>query len=232
MSETFNIYCDESRHTSDSADRFLVIGALACPRERKRDLVHEIHLMQARHGARGEFGWSKVAPGKAAFYAELMAWFLATPDLRFRALVADRQALDHERYSEGDDELGFYKLYYQMLVHWLAPGSAYHIYLDWKQNAAQSRFADLRACLGRKLTGRAKVECLEPVQSHEQPLVQLTDVLIGAVGYAWNHRDASPAKLDFCRQLAHNLGKHSLTFESVSADADPKFNVFRFRGRG
>jgi len=230
MSSIFNVYCDESRHTSDPADRFVVLGALQCPRERKRELVHEIHLMQDRHRARGEFGWSKVAPGKAAFFEELADWFMAQPDLRFRALIADRQVLAHEAFNAGDGELGFYKMYYQMLVHWLQPGSEYHIYLDWQQNACQNRFGDLRYYLDRKLMGRAKIRCLEPVESDEQPLVQLTDVLIGALGYAWNQRSASSAKLAFCSGLAHRLGKQGLAFSSWPNE-DLRFNVFRFQGR-
>lgn len=31
----FNIYCDESLHTSDKGDRYAVIGALQCPRDEK-----------------------------------------------------------------------------------------------------------------------------------------------------------------------------------------------------
>ncbi len=231
MSADFNIYCDESRHTSDPADRYLVIGALACPREAKRDIVHRIHLLQARHSARGEFGWSKVAPGKLAFFRELADLFLAIPELRFRCLVADRSKFDHDRYNGGDTELGFYKLYYQMLVHWLAPGCAYHVYLDWQRNASQQRFADLHTILGRKLSGRAKLACLEPVASHEQSLVQLVDLFIGAVGYAWNQRDTSPAKLAFSEHLATRLGKGSLCYQSWKT-GDAKFNIFHFQGRG
>lgn len=230
MPTHFNLYCDESRHTSDPADRYLVIGAMSCPREAKREIVHRIHLLQARHSARGEFGWSKVAPGKLAFFEELADLFLVTPELRFRCLVADRQKLDHERFNAGDSELGFYKLYYQMLVHWLEPGSTYHVYLDWQRNASQQRFADLHTTLTRKLSGRARIASLEPVASHEQPLVQLVDLFIGAVGYAWNQRAASNAKLAFCHHLAAGLRKGSLCYQSWKT-GDAKFNIFHFQGR-
>lgn len=227
----FNIYCDESRHTSDAADHYLAIGALSCPRDAKPELARRIRLMQIKHGARGEFGWSKVAPGKAAFFAELTEFFLHQPDLRFRCLVTDRQALKHEEFNDGDKELGFYKLYYQTLIHWLEPGNTYHVYLDWQQNAGQKRFSDLRATLERKLTGRAKLACLEPVSSHELPLLQLTDLFIGAVGYAWNQRNTSQAKLEFCARLAKDLGKDSLAFSSPWKSSDPKFNVFNWQGQ-
>lgn len=231
MAQEINIYCDESRHTSDAADRYLVIGAISCRRSAKRDIVHRIHLLQARHSARGEFGWSKVAPGKAAFFEELLALFLNEATLRFRCLVTDRTKLDHEQFNDGDKELGFYKLYYQTLVHWLQPGNTYHIYLDWQRNACQERFAELGQILSRKLSGRAKIACLEPVSSHEQPLVQLTDLLIGAVGYTWNQRNSSSAKLDFCRRLAVSIDKESLAFSSAWKGSDPKFNIFNWQGQ-
>jgi len=231
MTLDINIYCDESRHTSDAADRYLVIGALSCPREAKPAIVHDLHLLQARHSARGEFGWNKVAPGKAAFFEDLTRLFLDRPELRFRCLVADRSQFKHDEFNDGDKELGFYKLYYQTLVHWLEPGNTYHIYLDWQQNACQARFADLREILGRKLSGRAKLACLEPASSHELPLLQLTDLLIGAVGYAWNQRGASDAKLAFCARLAAGIGKNSLAFSSPWKNSDPKFNVFNWQGQ-
>ena len=231
MAQEINIYCDESRHTSDTSDRYLVIGALSCPREAKREIVHQIHRLQAKHSARSEFGWSKVAPGKAAFFDELTKLFLAQPELRFRCLVTDRQQLKHDQFNDGAKELGFYKLYYQTLVHWLEPGNTYHIYLDWQQNACQARFADLHEILGRKLSGRAKLACLEPVSSHELSLLQLTDLLIGAVGYAWNQRSASKAKAAFCDSLARDMGKASLCFSSAWKTSDPKFNIFNWQGR-
>jgi len=159
----FNIYCDESRHTSDPTQPFMVIGGVRCPRERKHDLVGQIHRMQARHNAHGELGWKRVSPNKAEFYEELLDLFANTPDLSFRCIVADRNKLDHDKFNGGDAELGFYKLYYQMLVHWLEKGQTYHIYLDWQQNQTQHRFHDLAKILTNKLRDHAGIACLEPV---------------------------------------------------------------------
>ena len=228
----FNIYCDESRHTSDTNDRYAVIGALQCPREEKQALVHRIHNLQARYNAHGELGWKRLSPNRAELYDALLDLFLDTPSLNFRCIVVDRQNLDHERYNEGSPELGFYKLYYQMLVHWLQPGHAYRLYLDWQQNAASSRFKDLKSILTHKLSGRAHVLSLEPVWSDNQPIVQLADLLIGAVGYAWNERDKAPraskAKIAFLRRLEAGLKRPSLV--SGTPKGEKKFNIFDWQG--
>ena len=224
----FNIYCDESRHTSDPTQQFMVIGGVRCPRDRKHDLVGQIHRLQARHNAHGELGWKRVSPNKAAFYEELLALFANTPDLSFRCIVADRNKLDHDKFNDGDAELGFYKLYYQMLVHWLEKGQSYHIYLDWQQNQAQHRFHDLATVLTTKLRNHAAIECLEPVTSSNLPLLGLADVLIGAVGYAWNGLGSSGAKLRVVDLLAESAGLSTLA--RGTPRAAQKVNIFCFDG--
>lgn len=224
----FNIYCDESRHTSDPADRYAVIGAICCPREYKHELVGAIHNLKAIHQTQGEMGWSRVSPNKLDFYLAVQKLFLDRKELSFRCILVDRAALDHEKYSNGDAELGFYKLYYQLLVHWLDPGDAYYLYLDWQRNCDKHRFATLREVLVRKLQGRARIDCLEPVESHTQPLTQLADLLIGAVGYQWNDRNASQAKLEFCQQLATGIGHSNLKFST--GRTEQKFNIFKWVG--
>jgi hypothetical protein len=225
----YNIYCDESRHTSDPGQRFLVIGALQCPREAKRELVHDIHVLMARHKAHGELGWKRLSPNRQAFYWDLLDLFAKHENLRFRALVADRTKLNHELFNAGDAELGFYKLYYQLLVHWLQPGNSYSIYLDWQQNREQHRFKELRAVLTNRLRGRSAIACLEPVTSENVPLIGLCDLFIGAVGYAWNELQGSPIKLAFCSDLAKAGGLRSIGASTPKSEA--KFNIFHFEGR-
>lgn len=224
-----NIYCDESRHTSNPEDAYMVIGALSCPRDQKPLLTQKINLIKKEHGVGGEFGWKKLSPNHKDFYWELLELFKNESSLCFRCLVVDRNILDHGKYNLGDDELGFYKLYYQMLGNWLKPGCSYHIYLDWQRNKTQKRFVDLRDILRRKLMGKAKIACLEPVSSHNLPLLQLSDLLIGSIGYAWNARTGSTTKSQFCKDLAQSVGLSDLkTSTLLSAE---KFNIFHFTGR-
>jgi Protein of unknown function (DUF3800) len=224
-----NIYCDESRHTSNPEDAYMVIGALSCPRDRKPLLSQKINLIKKEHGVGGEFGWKKLSPNHKDFYWALLELFKSESSLCFRCLVVDRNILDHGKYNLGDDELGFYKLYYQMLGNWLKPGCSYHIYLDWQRNKTQKRFVDLRDILRRKLMGKAKIACLEPVSSHNLPLLQLSDLFIGAVGYAWNERSGSATKVAFCNDLAAAVGFAQLRASTLQSAE--KFNIFHFTGR-
>lgn len=231
QTQGINIYCDESRHTSDHSDAYIVIGAISCPRERKREIVHRIHCLKAKYNAQGEFGWKRLSPNRRDFYWALLGVFRDSP-LTFRCLTVDRNILDHDTYNAGDAELGFYKMYYQMLVHWLQPGCAYHIYLDWQQNKAQTRFSDLHDVLRNKLSGRAKVVCLEPVTSHNLPLIELADLFIGAVGYYWNDRHladgASKVKAEFCEALVQTVGIQDL--RTSTYPVKDKFSLFNFTG--
>jgi hypothetical protein len=225
---TINIYCDESRHTNTN-DSYMVIGSVSCLREKKEDIFKRIYLLRKDHQTWSEFGWKTISPNRGDFYLALIEMFRSEPELSFRCLVVDRTILNHEQYNSGDNELGFYKLYYQMLVHRLKPGCSYYIYLDWQRNKDQKRFITLRDILRRKLSGKAKIMCLEPVSSHTAQLIQLTDLFIGAVGYAWNKRQGSPIKLEFCKALASAVDLTSLNIGT--GPGREKFNIFHFTGR-
>jgi hypothetical protein len=57
----------------------------------------------------------------------------------------------------------------------------------------------------------------------------LTDLLIGAVGYAWNDRRGSAIKEAFCADLAKAAGLHVLKTTTMLSEG--KFNIFHFTGR-
>ena len=227
-----NIYCDESRHTS-GVDDFMVIGAICCEKDLKKELVHKIHLLKKKHQAQGEFGWKRVSPNKKKFYLELIEFFIDNP-INFKCIVIDKRELNHERYNNGDKELGFYKLYYQMLTGLLKSDNEYSIYVDWQVNQKEKRFSDLKFYLDKKHI-RAKILCLEPVSSETQPLIQLADLLMGAVGYQYNKRKESQTKVEFCTVLANKLHSCNSKYfrygnlKTFTAQDEEKFNIFKWR---
>jgi len=232
MKQHINIYSDESRHTSNG-DNFMVIGAISCKRENKRALVHKIHLLKKKYNAQGEFGWKRLSPNKKEFYFELIDLFLEN-ELGFRCIVVDKRLIDDTTYNDGDKELGFYKFYYLVLKEGLEGEFIYHIYLDWQQNKDQHRFHNLKYFLDKKLSGRAKISCLEPVTSSNQPLIELADLFIGAVGYQYNKRNESSVKVEFCTKLAKSLnGLNNGYFrygrlDTFTKRSEKKFNIFKW----
>jgi hypothetical protein len=183
----------------------MVIGAISCPVAEKRAIVRRIHNLRAIHAAQGEFGWKRLSPNKRGFYWDLLGLFANEPALQFRCIIVDK-----------------------MLVHWLSPKCSYRIYLDSQQNREQGRFHTLRDILRRKLSGRARILSLEPSDSSELELMQLTDLLIGAVGYSRNERSGSQTKVEFCGDLARAIGRKSLAAPTMPSEL--KFNVFWFGG--
>jgi len=226
--EHINIYCDESRQTN-THDAYMVIGAISCHRNQKADIFRKINTLKKEHRVWPEFGWKKISKNRKDFYMSMIDLFLFEESLGFRCIIVDRTRLDHKTYNLGDEELGFYKLYYQMLIHWLKPGFTYNIYCDMKSNKTRGRFVDLRDIMRRKLSGKARIESLEQVTSTNQPLVQLADLFIGAVGYVWNDRKESEFKVEFCNKLSTKVGLTGLNV--TTRLTEEKFNIFKFPGR-
>ncbi|MEK7665042.1 MAG: DUF3800 domain-containing protein [Patescibacteria group bacterium] len=67
---------------------------------------------------------------------------------------------------------------------------------------------------------------IEPVDSHYCPEVQLVDVLTGAVGYAWDGFQTSPAKLDFIEYVENLFG---LRLNQETPYLSEKINIWKFK---
>ncbi len=228
----YNIYCDESCHLEHDGHEAMLFGALTCPTEQARDFNAAIRDEQGAHGALGEIKWNKVSPSHLPMYLELVDLFFATPELRFRALVVDdKSRLDHDYFNKGSHDSFYYKMYYYLLRPLVAPGESYRVFVDIKDTRSQQKIVELRDVLNntvRDFEG-ATVQLIQHIRSHEVALLQLADLMLGAVAYRSRGLSTSAAKVAVldrvCEHAAMDLRRSTPPWEE-------NFNVFHFTPRG
>jgi len=228
----FDVYCDESGpellHSLNPKARYMVIGSLWLPEALRTESKVALHNLRHRYGIGSEFKWRKVSPSKLAFYRDAVDWFMGVgPELRFRAIVVDRTRIDLVKFHEGDGELGFYKFYYQLLLHWTRECNEYGVFCDYKRNRLPDRLKTLEQCLNHaNLASTLKVQA---IRSDESVFIQLCDVLTGLTQARYNDiQTMGAAKRGLLQHFEERLG-HPI--RATSRD-EQKFNVFEIQPGG
>ncbi len=229
-----NIYCDESCHLENDHQPVMVLGAVWCPKDRVAEISHNLRQMRIRHGLKPtlEMKWTKVSPGdkSRAFYLDVVDYFFDEPDLHFRALIVpDKSILKHENFKQTHDDW-YYKMMYDMLIVLIAPELRYHIYLDYKDTWGGAKIKKLKEVLANaKLDFNHKIiERVALVRSDEVQLIQLADLLIGAVGYVNRNLQGNTGKLVVTERIKQRSG-YLLT--GTTLYKENKVNLLRWQGR-
>lgn len=227
MNELIHVYCDESCHLENDQMRAMVLGAVWCPASHRAMLARKIKALKKQHGLppQLEIKWVKVSPSQLGFYLALIDLFFDESLLHFRGLVVpDKQALEHGRFEQNHDEF-YYKMWYLLLNRLIDPALHYRIFLDIKDTRGQAKVIKLHdvLCNANYDFDRSVIEKIELVHSHDVLLLQLADLLIGAVGYLHRGLQESPAKLALVAHLRHRSG---LSLEKSSLLKAEKFNLF------
>jgi len=221
------VYCDEAYpdllSSRKSNASFLTIGSLWVKREDRDEVKQKVHHLRDRYCVGVEFKWQKVSPSRLDFYQALVDLFFEFGErLRFRCIAVDRSKADLLRYHEDDQELGFYKFYYQLLHHWILDFNDYAIFCDFKSNRLRDRLHVLKRCL-QHASLSSHILTVQAVRSKESVLIQFADLLVGAVSARFNDKapsDSSKGKLvELTEQYLGHLIRHTPRSEQ-------KFNVF------
>ncbi len=235
MRSAFNIYCDESCHMENDRQPVMVMGAVWCALDKVHDINKRLREIKHNHQLPGHFEvkWTKVSPAKLPFYRDIVDYFFDDDDLHFRVLiVSDKTQLDHEQFGQ-DHDTWYYKMYFEMLKVILQPSLQYRVYLDIKDTRSGAKIRKLHEVLCNSLRDfdRSVVPHIQTIRSHESQLMQLADLLIGAVMCANRgiSPDTSRAKVALVRHVRERSG-YSLTRKTLLQER--KFNVFVWQASG
>ena len=226
----FEVYCDESNpeffKSRPAGENYVLIGGIWIKAEDRSKHKAAINEIRSRHKVMGEFKWNRVSPSRVGFYTEIVGWFFTTDEVRFRTIVLPVKGLN-DKLHEYDNELAFYKFYYQLLHHWILDNNNYRVFVDTRTNRLHDRLKTLEQCLNyANLTSTVTLQALP---SDELDLIQVVDVLIGAVGYRFHGRSGSASKLAVIKVIEDWLIKPPI---GPTPRSEEKFNVFRFRRGG
>jgi len=228
-----DVYCDEAYPDLFSSQKgqgkYMVIGSLWLPSRFRDEYKKAIHDLRNRFRVGGEFKWTKVTPSRLDFYLSLISWFCEqSTDLRFRCIAVDSTQVDLLKFHENDQELGFYKFYYQMLHHWIYDLNTYSIFCDYKSNRRRDRLQVLAACLKRSNLS-ARILNVQAVRSNESVLLQAADVLVGTAAAKLNEciREGSAKQ-----HLLIHLEEKLRCKIAPTVSSEKKFNVFKISLQG
>jgi len=230
------IYCDEcrqdllvNRDIISATNRYLILGGIWINSDFKEEYKNEIKLLREKYSVYGEIKWNRVCENKLEFYKELIKLFFEknSEDISFRAIVIDASKVDIKKYHNNSQELGFYKFYYQLLQHWIEKENKYNILLDYRKDKSKRRAYELKSVINNYLKKDA-VTNVQFINSKESLLLQIEDVLMGAVGYKFNMNGEgrSEPKMEIVKLIEayHSIEETDRT--------EPKFNIFKIKFKG
>ncbi len=232
MSKTYSIYVDESCHLEHDGFPIMCIGYTKIEYKQYPVIKSAIKEIKLRHKSATEIKWSKLSMSRLPLYKEIIDFFFSS-GIEFRCvLVKNKGNLDHETYNRGDHNAFYYKIIYLLLNNkYTNPkDEKYRVILDIKDTRGRQRLSELDKCLINKNEGNSPFKYFQNIRSHENELLQLTDLFIGAIAYKTRKEhekeNASKVKCEVIDYLEKRSGYH---LDEGTIPWEHKFNIFDFQ---
>lgn len=229
----YNVYCDESCHLQNDKNDIMVIGGVFCPQSVVKNINKDIRKIKDKHGigSKAEIKWRKVSNNKIDFYIELIEYFFKNDDLRFRCVIApEKTKLSLENFSITYNDW-YYRIYYLLLKEIVSIDDEYFIYMDIKDTLGGEKVKKLKEVLNNLLFAffNDVVKRIQLVRSDEIEIIQLTDILIGAVSYINRDLKIKKNAKSNLIDLIMERSSQNLRFTTTPKIWHNKFDVFRWK---
>lgn len=227
----YNVYCDESCHLVSNDSKYMLIGAVYCPKDKSKKVNEYIEHLKENYNISNkiELKWNKIDKKTEKLYLDIINYFFNNDDLKFRVMVIDKTKLDHEKYNQTENEF-YHKAYYEMLKYIIIPGNSYNIYPDIKDTNSYYYHQVMLDYLRIKMqdTNKKTIKKVQPIRSYESSILQINDILIGALSYHYRNLSKNSVKLNIISEIK-KLYQNDLNETSYCSNT--KFNIFMWKSR-
>lgn len=184
------LFCDEA---GKEPDRFLGVGGLVVTSQDARAIKAEFARRKADLGISGEAKWNVTKKSNLDKYRELVHWvfqLIHADQLHFHCLLVPSQRFNHNLRKDGGKNESLKRMYYQLIVHRLGKrhGKVHSLYVFPDKANELKGLEELKRGLNSDLSRKhgCPQDCIKAIEfreSHSEPLLQLNDLLLGAVVY-------------------------------------------------
>ena len=226
---TYNVYCDESCHLEFDKSPVMVLGAIWFDMDQYQIITKRINEIKASFNISNhrELKWTKVSQSLLSLYEQLIHYFFDNDDLHFRGLIVDNKFnYQHEITKSYDD--WYFKMYFNLLRNIIAPHEKYNIYLDIKDTRSRMKELKLHEIICNSILDfdHSHVLKIQSVRSDEIAIMQLVDLLIGALSYHARDLKTSESKMKLIKIIKERSG-YSLARSTLVRES--KFNIFHLQ---
>lgn len=203
------------------------IGCLYCPEEYKKQIMYNIRSIKRKYNFSidHEIKWTRVSKGKIDMYKELIDYLFEEQNLYFRAIISlnkDKLLVSgEEQYRHWYEKMNYYL--FNKIINY---GYVYRIFLNKRDTKGKENLSKLEEviCNSKYDFNMITIKSIEDITSNNNDLIQLTDLLIGALTYYHRGLTTSPAKIEVVKYL---MSKAKIS--ETSNWNDTKFNLLIWR---
>jgi len=227
----YNLYIDESCHLEHDRKPVMCIGYIKIEKDDYPKFKEDLKAIKLKHNNPVEIKWNTVSNSRILLYKELIDYFFDNVMLFRCILVKYKQKLDHEAFNDGSHDNFYYKLIYYLLKCAInPPANHYRIYLDIKDTRGKDKLNTIKHHLDNFYVHEEEgspFKHFQHIRSHENEMLQLTDLFIGAITYKsqghQNKPNANKAKVEIIKYLEEKSGYF---LDEGTEPWESKFNIF------
>lgn len=227
----YNVYCDESCHLITNDSKYMFIGAVYCPKDKVKKINEYIKHLKENYNLSNkiELKWNKVDKKTEKLYIDVINYFFNQDYLKFRVIVINKTILDHNRFNQTENDF-YHKAYYEMLKYIISPENSYNIYPDIKDTNSYYYLQIMMHFLRKSIDDNnyQTIKKVQPIKSYEAPILQINDILIGALSYYYRNLNTNNSKLKIIEEIKK---LYSGPLDQTSFYNNTKFNIFVWKSR-
>ena len=200
--------------------KFMVAGGLAISGNRIAEIEDNIAAIREQAGIRSEFHWAAYRGGKRRVgYESLVRYAFGLINQRHAALhviIARFDNYNHKAKEGENKDTSINRMYYQLLLHRIGrlygPHRAIHVRLDAGNDSADICNMRNQLCAAAYSRYKARPNCvrsIEPAQSDRVGIIQMADVLLGAIAAKRNEIEHTSPKGALADYVLRASGRHN-----------------------